>query len=86
MVERFRERIKPDVTKVRQNLLWSVASRVECFGEDIEKELAAMAEQYKMDVDKLEEVMGDQGVHYIKQDIRNRKAIDLMYESAVVEG
>ncbi|MFA7659555.1 MAG: trigger factor, partial [Anaerovoracaceae bacterium] len=89
-VGEFREEIKPDaLKKVKTKLVVEAVANAEDVNaseEDIDKELAAMAEQYKMEVDKLKEVMGDQGLHLIKQDIRNRKAIDLMYENAVVEG
>lgn len=89
-VDEFREEIKPDaLKKVKTKLVVEAVANAEDVNaseEDIDKELAAMAEQYKMEVDKLKEAMGDQGLHLIKQDIRNRKAIDLMYENAVVEG
>lgn len=53
--------------------------------EDIDKEMEKMSEMYKMDVEKLKEAMGARGIAYLIQDIRNGRAIDFLYENAVVE-
>ncbi len=88
-VDEFREEVRPDAyKKVKTRLVVESVANAENIvpsEEDIEKELAAMAEQYKMEADKLKEMMGVQGIAYLIQDIRNRKAIDLMYENAVIE-
>ncbi len=88
-IDEFREELKPDAyKKVKTKLVVEAVAKAEdltASEEDIEQELAAMAEQYKMEPDKLKEMMGNQGMIYLKQDIRNKKAIDFMYENAVAE-
>jgi hypothetical protein len=39
-----------------------------------------------MEADKLRETLGEDQTGMLKDDIRNRKAVDYIYESAVVEG
>jgi hypothetical protein len=42
-----------------------------------------MAEQYKMETDKIKEIMGEQGIAYLRQDIRNKKSSGFhVYENA----
>ncbi|NMA94210.1 MAG: trigger factor, partial [Clostridiales bacterium] len=48
------------------------------------KEMAAMAAQYGMDPVKFKSIMDADNIEYIKQDIRSRKAIDLMYKAAEI--
>lgn len=50
--------------------------------EDIEKEYAEMAEQYKMDVEKVKSAIPAEAV---KNDLRIEKALDLVRESAKIE-
>jgi FKBP-type peptidyl-prolyl cis-trans isomerase (trigger factor) len=45
-----------------------------------------MAAMYGMEPDKLKDVLGEGQMDMLKDDIRNRKAVDYIYESAVVEG
>ena len=88
-MEEYREELKGDAyKKVKTKLLVEAVADAEnltASDEDIEKELAAMAEQYKMETDKLKEIMGEQGMTYLRQDIRNRKAVEFLYENAVIE-
>ena len=49
--------------------------------EEIEKEYADMAEQYKLDVEKVKEFMAD-NVSELKKDICSCKAIDFIYAQA----
>lgn len=50
--------------------------------EDLEKEYADMAEQYKMDVDKVKAAVP---VDAVKNDLRIEKALDLVRDSAKIE-
>lgn len=85
----FRDEVRQDAYKrVKTKLVVDAVAKKENVAaaeEDVEEELAKMAEMYKMEVDQLKGAMGLQGMTFLKQDIRNRKAIELMYESAVIE-
>jgi trigger factor len=88
-VEEFRDEVRPDaLKKVKTRLVVEAvadAEKIEVADEDIDKELAAMAEQYKMELDKLKGMMSAEGITYLVKDIKNKKAIEIMYESAVIE-
>ena len=49
--------------------------------EDVEKEYADMAEQYKMEADKIREAIGESGLEQMKKDM----ALDLVRDSAKIE-
>lgn len=51
--------------------------------QDIDAELDKMATAYKIEKDKLKEVMADQETLSLKQDIRVQKALDFMLSNAV---
>lgn len=55
---------------------------IEVSDEDLEKEYATMAEQYKMDLDKVKAAVPAEAV---KNDLRIEKALDLVRDSAKVE-
>ena len=51
--------------------------------EDVEEELKAMAEQYKMTSDKIREMIGEENIKLLEKDLKVKKAIDLIYDNAV---
>ncbi|MDO4869960.1 MAG: trigger factor [Bacillota bacterium] len=51
--------------------------------EEVKTELENMAKQYGLDVEKLTEIIGADNIGAIEGDIKIRKAVDLMYETAV---
>jgi trigger factor len=53
--------------------------------EDIEKELEVMAIQYKMDKDQIREMLGVENMIFVANDIRMKKAVEMMYEAAVIK-
>lgn len=53
--------------------------------EDLDKEFELMAIQYKMDADKIREMLGTESIGFIQNDIRVRKAVDFMFEQAVIK-
>lgn len=85
----LREELKPDAEKkVKTRLIVEAVAEAEkmtATQEDIEKELEAMAAQYKMEVEKLREMMQVDNLSYLQQDIKMRKAIEFMFENAVIE-
>ncbi|MBP1544705.1 MAG: trigger factor [Oscillospiraceae bacterium] len=60
----------------------SEIENVEVTDEDVEKEYAEMAEQYKMDVDKVKSAIP---VDAIKSDLKIEKALDLVRDNAKIE-
>ena len=51
--------------------------------EEVKEELEAMAKQYGLEVEKLTEMIGVDNMKVIEDDLKVKKAVDLMYESAV---
>lgn len=89
-MEEYREELRADAyKKVKTKLIVEAVAEAEnlvASDEDVDKELATMAEQYKMETDKIKEIMGEQGIAYLRQDIRNKKAVDFMYmKTRVIE-
>ncbi|MDD2216744.1 MAG: trigger factor [Eubacteriales bacterium] len=88
-ISQVRQEIREDAhKKVKSKLVVEAVANVEnllATEEDIEKELAAMAEQYKIEPEKLRGMLSENGLFYLEKDIKNRKAIDFMFENAVIE-
>jgi trigger factor len=87
--EDLQEEFKEDALKrVKTRLLVEAvanAEGLEASEEEMEAELKAMAEHYKIDVDKLRKDMGFENFMLMGQDIKMRKAVDFMFENAIVE-
>jgi trigger factor len=85
----FREGLRDDAfRKIKTRLLVRAVAEAEGLtaGEDeVEKEIADMAGMYRMESDKLRVSLGDVGVKMIRDDIRNRKAVDFLFANAVTE-
>lgn len=88
-ISEYRAELRPDAyKKVKTRLLVEAVADAEGLSasdEDIDSELAAMAEQYKMEPAKLRELMGAEGIRYLIKDIRNRRAVDFLFENAAIE-
>jgi trigger factor len=88
-IDDFKENLKDDAYKtVKTRLLISSIARIEGFEateEDVDAELEKIAEAYSIEKDKIAEIIGEYQVKLLKQDIKNRKAVDYVYETAVVE-
>ncbi|MGI6722608.1 MAG: trigger factor [Anaerovoracaceae bacterium] len=52
--------------------------------EEVEKELELMSIQYSIELDKVKELIGTQNLGIIERDIRMKKAVDLIYDNAVI--
>lgn len=85
----FREELRADAyKKVKTRMVVEAvaeAEKLEATDEDVEAELKAMADQYKMEVEKLKEVMKAENYDFVAKDIKMRKAVDFMFENAIVE-
>ncbi len=58
------------------------AENITVSDEDVEKELEKMAETYKMELDKLKELLGEKEKEQIIMDMAVQKAVDLVVEAA----
>jgi trigger factor len=79
------EQVKPEAEKrVKSRLVLEAvakAENIEATDEDLDKKLEEMAAMYKMDADKLKELVGDKEKDAIKKDIAVEKAADLIVEN-----
>ena len=83
----YKEQMKPRALQNIQSRLVleavAEAEKLEATEEDLEKEYAKMAEQYKLDVDKVKENFGEYQKEELKKDIVIQKAAELVTEAAV---
>ncbi|MCB6994339.1 trigger factor [bacterium 210820-DFI.6.37] len=87
--EEFRDEMREDAYRqVKTRMLVSAvadAEDIQASKEDLDKEIELMAIQYKLDADKIREMLGVQNMGFIEKDIRVKKALDFMYEQAVIK-
>ncbi len=85
----LREDLRADAQKkVKSRLVVEAvadAEKIEVSKEEMEEELQAMADMYKMELAKLQEMMHVENMGYLRQDIKMRKAIQFMFENAIIE-
>lgn len=85
--DKLLEQVKPQALKRIQSrlVLEAVAAseKLEAGEEDIEAEIAKMAEGYKMEADKVRELLGENGRKQLAEDICVNKAVDFVVENAV---
>ena len=83
----YKEQMKPRALQNIQSRLVleavAEAEKLEATEEDLEKEYAKMAEQYKLDVDKVKVIVGEYQKEELKKDIVIQKAAELVTEAAV---
>lgn len=80
------EQIKPQALKRIQSRLVleavAAAEKLEASEEDFEAEVAKMAEGYKMEADKVKEILGENGKKQVMEDICVNKAVEFVVENA----
>ena len=86
---KFRESIREDAfkkTKTRM-LIGKIVDQeeFEVTDEELKEYIEDMAKQYGMEADKLIEAIGPQNVETLGGDIKMRKAVDFIYENAVIK-
>ena len=57
--------------------------QIEISDERLEEELVKMAEAYKMELDKLKEMVSEDAKAQIKKDLAVQEAVDLVRDAAV---
>ena len=58
------------------------AENIAATEEEINAELQKMADQYKMDIEKIKEIFNAQGLDQLKQDLAVQKAVNFLVENA----
>ncbi len=87
-LEKFKEQMRPGAQKrIESRLVLEAivaAENFEVTDEEYEKELERIAEESKMELDKLKEYIGDDeyGKNQIVEDLKIQKAVDLIVENA----
>ena len=83
----LQEQMKPQALKrIQSRLVLEKIAEVENIqisDEKLDEEIAQMAEMYKMDVEKLKEVLGDAEKEQMKKDLAVQEAVTLIAEAAV---
>ena len=86
-VQALVEQSKPQALKRIQSRLVleavAAAENLTASDEELDAELGRMAEQYKMEVEKLKDLLGEEELKNIKEDLAIQKAVDLVTEAAV---
>lgn len=81
------EQMKPQaIVRIKNSLVLEAVAKAENIGisdERLDEELTKMAEQYKMEKDKLAEVISDEGKRQMKDDLAIQEAARLITENAV---
>ncbi len=84
-VDKLREQMQPEAVKRIQTglVLEQIAKEenIEVSDEEVDAEVAKMAEMYGMEADKLKEYMGDAEKDSMKKDLAVQKAVDLIMEN-----
>ncbi len=84
--EQMLDQMKPEALKRIQNSLVleaiAKAEGIEISDERLDEEIAKMAESYKMEADKLKEIMGDYEKEQMKNDLAIQEAVELIADAA----
>ena len=85
----FRNELRPDAerqVKTRIILMGIVeAEGIKVSQEEMEEELKVMAAQYQTTADKLKEMIGVENLTFLMKDLQVKKAIELIFENAVIK-
>lgn len=84
--DKLLEQVKPQAEqKIKSRLVLEAVVKAENIAateEDFEKEIASMAETYKMEADKVKEMLGEGGKEQIMEDIAINKAVEFVVDNA----
>ncbi len=85
-MDALKEQVRPQaLTQIKSRLVLEKIAEVENIqisDEKLDEELAKMAESYKMELDKLKELMGDYEKDQMKKDMAVQEAVTLVAEAA----
>ena len=85
-IETVKEQMKPQAVKrIQTRLVLEAivkAENITVSDEAVEKEIADMAESYKMEVAQIKEYMGENGIEQMKEDLAVQEAVDFLVAEA----
>ena len=85
-MDKMMEDMKPQALKRIQTrlVLEKVVEteNIEASEDEINEEISKMAEMYKMEADKVRELLGEQGLGQMKEDLAVQKAVTLLADAA----
>ena len=85
----FREQVRDEAAKKVKTrmIVQAIAEQenIQADKEDVDKEIDFMAMQYQLDANKIKEMLGPDNIAFIEKDIKIRKAIDYIFEKAVIK-
>ena len=85
----FLDELRPEAEKAVKTRLViagvAEAEKIEVSEEEVEEELKMMAIQYQMTADKVRELLGDDMMQYLVKDLKSKKAIEVLFENAVIK-
>ncbi len=88
-IEQFRDSMKDRaLSDVKGRLVLETVAKeqnLEASDEEVETEIANIAEQYKMEADKVKEYLGENGIENVKNDIIVKKALNFLKENVKVK-
>lgn len=84
----LRDELRPEAEKaVKTRLILNgivEAEQFEVTPEEVDEELKTMAAQYQMTPEKVKELIGD-NIKYMEKDLKTRKAVDFIFDNAVIK-
>ena len=88
-IAEFKEELRPDAerqVKTRLLLMGIVeAEKIEVSEEELEEELKMMSMQYNTSVEEIKNMLGAENLAMFKKDIQIKKAIQFIYDNAIVK-
>ncbi len=85
-IENLQDQMRPQAEKrIRTRLVLeavAAAENIQVDDEAVDAEIAKMAEAYKMEADKVREIMGEQGISQMKEDMAVQEAVDFLVADA----
>ncbi len=85
-IEQLMEQVKPQaIERIQSRLVLEAvaeAEKLEVSDEEVEEELQKMADQYKMELDKVKEIMGESQLKSMKEDLAVQKAAKFLVDNA----
>ena len=88
-IAEFRDELKPDAerqVKTRMILMGIVeAEKIEVTEDEMEEEIKVMAIQYQTTADKIKEMIGVENLTFLEKDLKVKKAIQFIYDNAVIK-
>ena len=84
-MDQFREQVRPDaLNRIKSSLVLETLAKeaqLVASDEDVEEELKKMADSYKMELDKVKELVDESQRENMKKDLAIQKAVDLIYDN-----